>query len=487
MGLVEIHRKLAEVSKENPTIAFDGQRWGSFMENAVRETLFSQVLQEVPTPLSGVLCELNIDTSQLTIELTGTAAIVISKLILRATLRAEKVTQGYLTNIEVKFDKITASIVAPDGKISLEMDDGPIYDAPPPDVNSPERDQHIKELKEKHGWSEQRLEYFVNRQEPFLSGLIVEAYYPDLLKDVVVLDLSVLLPSIKFFGRISVSEVTSSAGDRLVCFLPEFYEKVDVSPCVIDSIGQMIKSGGSQVNDQEGRVPFGTVNGSIRQKYLDEGAPKNTALVYAYIPEKAIEPLFGATKIIEEEKRKLVSTGDNWRVGPFTVKHSYSLTVGGSFGFLLRNEGPVVDIEKTHESRGHLEICVKVGKMKHKLCEANVRGSHDIKYSGSLYADLPSGNLGFTGEFYDPTNIDYKFEIETPLPDKIDKVFDRFVNDWCKPVVRLFLTYLLASVTWGFMSRFVFPSRGESAALALAGYITPDQKSMTIAVDINDG
>jgi len=486
MALADIHSKLAELSKKNPTIAFDEPSWSSFIEKAVGDTIFNQVLS-VPTPLAGVKCELEIDAAQLTTQLTGTAAVAINKLFLRATLLAEGVAQGYLTKVEIEFKKIRANIVAPDGKVSLEADESPLYDSPPPDVTSPDRGRHIQALIDNHGWSQAKFDYFEKRQEPFLAGLLIEAYYPDLLKDLVILDLSTLLPSITFYGQISVREEVSSAGDRIVCFIPDFYEKVDTSPCVIDSIGETIRSGGSKVDGEKGRIVFEKVTGGVRKSYIDTPVGENKALVYAYIPEKAVEPLFGATKLLEQEKKKLISTGDSWKVGPFTVKHSYSLSLGGSFDFLLLKEGPVIDIVKIHESRGHLVIYVKIGKMKHKLCEATARGSHNVKYSGSLYADLSSGNLGFTGEFYDPTNIDYKFEIDTPLPDKIDKVFDRFVNDWCKPVVRLFLTYLLASVTWGFMSRFVFPASGESGGLAVAGYTTPDQKSMTIAVALRIG
>lgn len=489
MALADIHSKLAELSQDNPTIAFDAESWASFVEKAVGEAIFSQELTvDVPfEKQSGLNCVLEIDASQLKTKVTGTAAVEIRKLSLRATLTAEGVSQGYLTKISIDFTRIRANVIAPNGIVSLEVDEFPIYRALPPDVSSPDRKLHLKQLEEVHGWSRADLDKFIERREPCFTGNLIEAYYPELLRETVIFDLSKLVPSIKFYGEIFIREVVTSAGDEIICFIPEFYKKKDPCDCDVEHVEETVRSGGSRADKDKGAIYFSEINKGVRQGYIDKPVGANKGMLYAYIPENSVEPLFGARKILEQKEDSLVSTQDSWKVGPFYVKHSYRLTFGHTLSFSLRQEGPVIEIEKLHKSTGHLSVYAKIGKLKHKICDADVEASHNLKYSGSLYADLTSGNLGFTGEFYDPTNIDYDFRVNTSLPDVIDTVFDRFLNDWCKPVVRLFLTYLLASVTWGFMSRFVFPSSGESAALVVAGYITTDQKSMTIAVDLYHG
>ncbi len=466
MPLADIHHAIAQEFRDSIAVAFNSKQWNALVGEVVRLSFGPFMVTSQPSMLPGIVFDATMDApGGVIVSVTSKDSIAVGGLELSVTLRADGVATGNLATYRIRFAAMVAKLAVKNGIVTLEPTNGSKYVTYPPDITDPDRPLHIDYLTANAGWTAEELDYYLQQIEPGVGYQIVSAFISDAFTEMEIFNLASLFPGISFRGEFTIKDLTVPTGEQLVCFAPDAFTKLDPTECAKDEVASHIVMKGSvAANDIDGVVTAATPSIKARKYYEQNPLGANIGQIYGYMPHNVLNQLFNPElTLVKDTTMTVVEDSGEHRVGPFMVKHFVQMKLRGMLALGPSMNGPIVDVVAAFYTYTAIDIDLKIGRFRTDLVSANARVDYELNYDGTLYSDLPSGNLGFVGEFYDPKNFDYKVGLNTPLPGVMDKVMTWFVNSVCKPVVRIFVTAILVTVTWPFMSRFSLPSNGSGA------------------------
>jgi hypothetical protein len=217
--------------------------------------------------------------------------------------------------------------------------------------------------------------------------------------------------------------------------------------------------------------------------YIDNPVGENEGDVYVFVSEAASEKLFNSIEIIENNRDKLASSGDSWEIPPFLISHYYELVLARMLSFEWSPDGPVVNMALSVEQRFHVDVDLKVFKLRADLFDTTIDFKYEFRYSGVLLND--DVKLGFIGELYDPTNIDIHVDVNIAgIGGEVERAIEWLLNKIAVPIIRLYIVFLLISVSWTFVAPIVLTYFQAALVARLVGYVRPSPKEATMAVKL---
>ncbi|MDB5586208.1 MAG: hypothetical protein JWP26_1178 [Devosia sp.] len=487
MSLKEIHEAVAAEFGDRITLSFDKQEWFRLAKDAAEQSLQSVTLTDLFTPLAELMADVEFDASTSRFEffppnqLTKMRARNITVTVSLKTAAGLGKISSYL----IEYAEINFEINVVDGKILLTPTQDQTYRANPPDRTDPYRQSHLDYLLQ-HGWTQANLDDFTNVTEMFLGHTLGGMYVSDAFGGISIFDLSALFPGLKMSGSFNVKGLTVSATEEIVCFAPDFFEKLEPTPCSLEMVKDSIYSVASPnaPGSNSGKVRLNNLGPKIFRAYEDNPVLPNAGTIYAYVPKGATQVLFDPIETLKKGRDGLFSTGDSYRIGPFVVRHLLRLEVDPYVDMAWGEHGPSVKVGTSFRSHAELDVDLKIGKLRTDVASGSADSSFNPEYYGSLAADVSSGNLSFVGEFGSTAAVDFAFTIKTPLG-FADNIINWFLNSVCKPVLRGMFSLLLSSANWSFVSRAAIPFPSIDNGLDIGGYFrdSVDQMSMSVAIN----
>lgn len=522
MNVKEVHNELKSFNSTSPIIALTAKLWKSQVEIFSKDYFGKLAGSMMQTPLKGLFADFQVlgNGAIVEFEYEKLNDIQIKEYKIEFTLKTElslNSPEKYISRHVIAFKTIKFGISNKAGNAYLEKIDERYLAYPPRLATEEERNLQFEYLKNKHDWDNDQIEYFTCYQESSAGFLAASGLMEQLSKPFKIIDFHTMFPKFKFAGDFDIKLIDldinndENDNDKLICFIPEEYELKEPTQCEIDQQrDRTIVTGDYDGNNGEITVGGGTYTSATVGK-TPRPRDSKTSEIFIYLPHTTNENLFRLTnnskrQHVNEKNNKalhqIAKSSDSWEIPPFLLSHSAKLYAEDQVNFTWSGIQPVINLKIGIYLDFYLKLWMKVFRIKTHIGTVDSKNQYEIKYNGKL-VEFYNGDLGFVGELWDPSNFTIKnLELDTILPDFVDRVASKIIKVVLEPIIRYLLTKLVISVTWPFISKYILyglagGSEPSSSSLVnnirhpnkvpmieLSNYhADPDQKSMTIGIN----
>ncbi len=475
MKIQKIHKALQDLKKDTPIIAFLRPMWETQLAKFSKDYFGGLKLKDVETPLDGIVADIKVLQNGVT-NYKKYDSIAHEEYILEFELKVKKDDgnkqqqryarpSGYISRHQIRFESIEFEVSTTGGNVFLQKVSEK-YFSKPPDIGSTIREDHFDVLRTYYNYTNGKIDYFIRYQEPASGLLVANGILERFNNPFKIVDFDIMFPRIRFSGDFEFLDLKID-NDDLICFLPSEFNLLPPSKCDEQIQRNRTYGSGSYKNGEFniGGGAFPSV--SVGSKPNPSGSKKSE--IFFYLPQGAGELLFKLSKPSEQNFASapitFAKSSDKWEIPPFLIDHSAKIRASEQVKITWNKTQPIVGLEVKFLFDFKLKVWLKVFRLKTKIAGINTSNQYKLDYEGKIL-ELYTGDLGLVGELYDPTNVTIKnLNLDTILPDSIDRVASRILKFVLEPILRYFITKLMISVTWPLISKYIlFGLAGEESS-----------------------
>lgn len=505
MDISLIHDKLKEISSNNlPNILFKEEIWHEQIKLFTSEFFDTLKLDLLETPLVGIFADIStippaismdLSNPSSNIQIINSTTIEVKNYRVDFSLKTKENPASFISKHTIIFSSFIFKIITKDGKIFLSKESEK-YKSFPPSLNSgDERTINFNTLLNIYNYSQDQIDYFVTNQEPIAGLLVANGLLERFNENFNLIDFSTMFPRIIFSGDFKIQNIDINS-DKFVSFIPELFEKKEASKCEQESVYNQTFS-----NVQYSNGEFKVRGGVYSTKYSGKNPQPNNGKegeIFLFLPNEATKKLVEINTTSNSKTILAKSEDDNWEIPPYLVSHRLQISADKDLTVNWDNLDPTLNVKLGIYLDFYINLWIKIFKVKTKIGSAGTSSQYELDYKGKLL-ELYSGDLGFVGELWDPTNFKINMlDVDTGLPDWIDKIASKVLKYILEPVIRFFITKIMITVTWPLISKYIFYGLSSETANVPSNQKSPnrmpnveitefksDADSMTIGIKRN--
>lgn len=454
MDINSIHSKLKEISSENlPNILFKEIIWRDQLEAFTNEFFGELKFDLLETPLIGIYANISSSMTNLVINSIDSTTIEVKNYKIEFELKTKENPTSFISQHTIIFSSIIFKIISKDGKISLQKESEQ-YKSFPPSLNSnDERTLNFNILLNNYNYSQDQIDYFILNQEPIAGLLVANGLLERFNKTFNLIDFSIMFPRIIFSGDFKIENIDIQ-GEKFVSFIPEMFEKKESSKCEQEAVYNQTFSNGEYSNG-EFKVGGGIYSTTYSGKKPNPNEGKEGE-IFLFLPNEATKKLVEVNNTTNTKVVLAKSEDENWEIPPYLISHKLQISADKDLNVSWDNLDPTLNVKLGVYLDFYIKLWIKVFRIKTKIGSADTSSQYVLDYKGKLL-ELYSGDLGFVGELWDPTNFKINaLDIDTGLPDWIDKIASKVLKYILEPIIRFFITKIMITVTWPLISKYIF-------------------------------
>lgn len=495
MDINLIHNKLKEINTDNlPNILFRENIWNEQIENFTNDFLGNLKFEMLSSPLVGINADVSTVVDKTKVKTIDSTTINVEDYQVEFSLKTKENALSYISKHTIIFSSIKFKILAKDGKVFLRKESEQ-YKSFPPSLNTEEeRAKNFDTLITDYNYTQEQIDYFKSKQEPIAGLLVANALLERFNIDFGLIDFSMMFPKISLSGDFKIENLVINT-EKFISFIPQTFERKEPSKCDEESIYNQTFGNGHYNNGQ-----FKVGGGVFSTKISGNIPTPNTGKegeIFLFLPNEATKKLV-AIDNSKDTKVVLAKSEDDWEIPPYLVSHKVKLSADNDLTVSWDNLDPTLNVKLGIYLDFYINLWIKVFKIKTFIGSADTKSQYVLDYKGKLI-ELYSGDLGFVGELWDPTNFAIiDLEIDTGLPDSLDKIASKILKFVLEPIIRIFITKVMITVTWPLISKYIFYGlSGESTNMSSSGRqpnnmpvvemteFKSDNDSMTIGIKRN--
>jgi hypothetical protein len=454
MDITSIHTKLKEISSENlPNILFTEKIWLNQIETFTKEFFGDLKFDFLETPLIGIYANISSSMTNLVTNAIDSTTIEVKNYKVEFELKTKENPTSFLSQHVIIFSSMIFKVTSKDGKISIRKESEQ-YKSFPPSLNTDdERTLNFDVLFNNYNYSHDQIDYFITNQEPIAGLLVANGLLERFNKNFNLIDFSIMFPRIIFSGDFKIENIDIQ-GQKFVSFIPKLFEKKEASKCEQESVYNQTFSNGEYSNG-EFKVGGGIYSTTYSGKTPNPNIGREGE-IFLFLPNEVTKKLVEVNNTPNSKSILAKSEDDDWEIPPYLISHKLQISADKDLTVSWDNLDPTLNVKLGVYIDFYIKLWIKVFRIKTKIGSADTSSEYVLDYKGKLL-ELYGGDLGFVGELWDPSNFKINtLDIDTVLPDWIDKIASKVLKYILEPTIRFFITKIMITVTWPLISKYIF-------------------------------